>query len=149
MSQELKFKVKYRVPPHIIYEALTNQDMILKYTQTPAKFDKTPGSKFMLYDGNIQGTNIELQENKKIVQEWKFCTWEQYAELTLDFKERAGNESTIFVSMKNIPKLDKTNRIIEPRVVENGWHSQIFKKINDYCGYPLNGDKTDSEDDDN
>jgi len=148
MSQELKFKVKFRVPPNIIYEALTNQDMMIKYTQTPAVFEKTNGSNFFMYDKNIQGVNVELQENNKIVQKWKFSSWPDYAELTMVFKERAGNESTIFMHMKNIPKEDNTKRGIELKVIENGWHGQIFKKINDFCGYPINADKTDSEDDD-
>jgi activator of HSP90 ATPase len=148
MSQELKFKVKYRVPPQIIYEALTNQEMMIKYTQTTAKFDNTNGSAFSMYDGNILGVNVDLQPNTKIVQQWKFSTWNEYADLTILFSERAGNESTIFITMKKIPNLDKTNRNVELKVVENGWHAQIFKKINQYLGYPINGDKTDSEDDD-
>lgn len=148
MSQELKFKVKYRVPTNIIYEALTNQDMMMKYTQTKAVFEKTNGSAFSMYDNNIQGINVLLEENKKIVQQWKFSTWDSYAELTMIFREKPGNESEINITMKNIPNFDNTKKNVEIKGVENGWHSQVFRKINDYCGYPINADKTDSEDDD-
>ena len=40
MTTEVRFVVKYRVPPHIIFEAITNEDMISKYLQIKAKFEK-------------------------------------------------------------------------------------------------------------
>ena len=40
MTSEVRFIVKFRVPPHIIFEAITNEEMISKYTQAKAKFEK-------------------------------------------------------------------------------------------------------------
>ena len=40
MTSEVRFTIKYRVPPQIIFEAITNEEMISKYTQAKAKFEK-------------------------------------------------------------------------------------------------------------
>src|SRR4051812_45686086 len=72
MPNDLKFDVVFRVPTYIMYETLTNPTELTKFTQSQAKFDKTIGGEFDLYNGYITGTNEELSENKKIVQKCKF-----------------------------------------------------------------------------
>ena len=146
MPNELKFNVKYRVPVKIIYHTLTDPIEILKFTGCPAKFEKTAGSSFNFYDGFITGVNQELVENKKILQKWKFNNWKDFWEITLIFKEKEGNESLISVHLKNIPEKDIFNQIIDLKILENGFRSQIFQKINDRLGYPLNNDKDESSD---
>ena len=102
-----------------------------------------------MYDGSITGVNELLEENKKIVQKWKFSNWKEFADLTLTFKERSGNECEIFVNMKNILERDNMESTIDLKVVENGWRQQIFQKIYNFLGYPINGDVTDSDEEDN
>ena len=40
MTSEVRFVVKFRVPPQIIFEAITNEEMISRYSQAKAKFEK-------------------------------------------------------------------------------------------------------------
>lgn len=147
MVNELKFNIKYRVPVKIIYEALTNPIEISRFTQVPAKFDKSEGGAFNIYDGYITGTNVKLEENKKIVQKWKFNNWKDYADLTLTFKEKEGNESLIMFNLQNIPERDSFGTFVDLPVLEKGFRAQIFQKINDFLGYPLNNDQDESDDD--
>ena len=147
MPNELRFIVKYRVPVKIIYSALTTENEITKFTQTKAVFENTIGGNFNIYDGFITGTNEELNENKKIVQKWKFNNWKDYSDLTLTFKDAPGSESVINVCLKNVPERDKFGTIVDLKILENGFRAQIFKKISDFLGYPQNNDKSDSEDD--
>ena len=51
MTSEVRFIVKFRVPPQIIFEAITNEEMISKYTQAKAKFEKKVGGEVEYYDG--------------------------------------------------------------------------------------------------
>ena len=60
MTSEVRFMVKFRVPPHIIFEAITNEEMISKYTQAKAKFEKKVGGVVEYYDGSIKGKVEEL-----------------------------------------------------------------------------------------
>jgi activator of HSP90 ATPase len=146
MPNELKFNVKYRVPVKIIYNSLTDPNEITKFTQCVAKFEKSVGGSFNLYDGFITGVNQELVENKKISQKWKFNNWKDFGEITFTFKEIQGNESLIAVHLKNIPDRDVYNQIIDLKILENGFRFQIFQKISDWLGYPLNNDKDESSD---
>ena len=46
MTSEIRFTIKYRVPPQIIFEALTNSELISKYTQSESKFEKKVDGEF-------------------------------------------------------------------------------------------------------
>lgn len=146
MVLSLKFSVKYRVPPKVIYEALTDPKEIIKYTQSAVKFEKQIGSEFSLYNGYISGINEELVENEKIVQKWKMGNWKDYADLTIVIKEKAGNECQINFSFKNIPEKDADNNYIETKQLEIGYQTQICQKLSDWLGYPLNKDSESDED---
>ena len=50
-KSDVRFIVKFRVPPQIIFEAITNEEMISKYTQAKAKFEKKVGGEVEYYDG--------------------------------------------------------------------------------------------------
>lgn len=146
MPNDLKFNIKYRVPVRIIYDTLTNPTEITKFTQCPAKFENAAGGSFNLYDGFITGINEVVEENKKIVQKWKFNNWKDYAELSLTFKEKPGNETMIIVYLKDIPERDIYGQTVDLPVLEQGFRSQIFQKISDWLGYPQNKDESDSDD---
>jgi activator of HSP90 ATPase len=148
MPNEIKFNIKYRVPVRIIYETLTNSSELTKFTQTPAKFENTVGGTFNLYDGFITGSNVTLEENKKIVQLWKFNNWKDEANLTITLKEKPGNECQVIVELKNIPEKDSYGQIVDLPNLEQGFKSQIFFKIRDYLGYPINNDSESDEDSD-
>ena len=140
MPTELKFNIKYRVPVRIIYDALTNPTEITRFTQSVAKFDKSEGGAFSFYDGFITGVNEKLEENKKIVQKWKFNNWKDQADLTLTFKEKEGDECLVSVSLKNIPERDTFNQFVDLPNLEQGFRGQIFEKISKFLGYPMKND---------
>lgn len=146
MPSELKFNIRYRVPVRIIYETLTNPVELTKFTHSPAKFEKSIGSEFILYDGFISGVNETLEENKKIIQKWKFNNWKDYADLNMTFKEKEGNECLIIVHLKNIPERDSYNQFVDLPNLEQGFRSQIFEKISKWLGYPINKDQDESDD---
>jgi activator of HSP90 ATPase len=137
MPNDLKFDITYRVPPYILYETLTNEKELTKFTQGTAKFDKQVGGSFDLYNGTITGTNEELTENKKIVQKWKFSSWKDYCEVIYQFKEKSGNECQILIHFKGVPERDASGNIVDLKELEKGFRSSIFQKINDYLGYPI------------
>ena len=148
MPNDYKFQVIYRVPVKLMFETLTNPSEITKFTQCPAKFDKNQGGTFNFYDGTITGTNEEIVENKKIVQNWKFSSWKESCNITWNFKEKDGNECLITLNLKNIPERDSYNNIVDLKELEKGFRSSIFKKISDWLGYPQNLDKKDEYDED-
>ena len=129
-----------------MYRTLTDPFEITKFTQSVAKFDNRQGGEFNFYDGFITGVNEEMVENKKIVQKWKFNNWKEPGDLTLTFKEKPGNECLIVVHLKNIPERDLYNQTVDLPILEKGFRSQIFQKISEWLGYPMNNDEESDED---
>ena len=146
MTSEVRFIVKFRVPPQIIFEAITNEEMISKYTQAKARFEKKIGGIVELYDGSIKGKIEEFEENKKIKLTWHPSNWSQEAHVQMTFKPKEGNETQITILIKDCPNRDASGQVIQKKTVEEGFKQQIFNKIEMFVGYPMNkDDESDSD----
>jgi activator of HSP90 ATPase len=144
---EVRFVIKYRVPPNYIYDALTNEEMISKYTQSKCKFEKKVGGSFEMYNGSITGKVVELQENKLLILNWKFSNWKEPTDIKMTIKPKEGNESQITILIKECPNRDANNQTIERKNIIEGFKQQIFEKIQMFIGYPLNKDDESSDED--
>ena len=51
-----------------VYAALTNPVTIELWSGYPAVMEARPGSLFSMWEGDIEGMILEVQENKRIVQ---------------------------------------------------------------------------------
>ena len=58
--------------PEDVYNALTNKKMLDIWTGESADMQPVEGTAFSLWGGSITGINLEIVENKKIVQQWFF-----------------------------------------------------------------------------
>ncbi|MCL5071681.1 MAG: SRPBCC domain-containing protein [Actinobacteria bacterium] len=57
--------------PHEIYEIFMDSRKHAKLVDSSAVISRNIGGKFKIYDGYISGKNIELDQDKKIVQYWR------------------------------------------------------------------------------
>lgn len=58
-----------------IFEALTDQRRVCAFTQAPAEIKPEVGSKFTMFGGSIEGTQVALEPGQRIEQAWRFNTW--------------------------------------------------------------------------
>ena len=85
---------------HELYEIFMDEAKHAKLVNSTAKISRDIGGKFEIYDDYIDGTNIELIQDIKIVQNWRGeedC-WpkEHYSKLTITFeKEKDGAGVTL------------------------------------------------------
>ena len=66
-----------------LYAALTNSFSIELWTGSPSKMKEEEGSEFSLFDGDIEGINLEFVKDKKIVQEWFFGNQDEKSIVTI------------------------------------------------------------------
>jgi activator of HSP90 ATPase len=130
-----------------MFNALTNPQEITRYTQCKAEFSKEENGTFVFYDGFIKGTNIQIIENSKLVQKWKFSNLPSEIDVTINLKEKPGQECHVFVIVKNIPEKDNMNSSVDLNNIEKGFRTQIFEKIQTFMGYPMNNDSSSEESD--
>jgi activator of HSP90 ATPase len=67
----IHFDVEYKTTPDRIYQALLDAKQFKAFSGLPAEIDPKPGGWFKLFDGHIEGRNIELVPNRRIVQAWR------------------------------------------------------------------------------
>ncbi|TKG90380.1 ATPase [Puteibacter caeruleilacunae] len=117
--KELKKYFKLDAGPEDIYNALTNQVMLEIWTGEPAVMSTEPGSEFSLWDGSIEGINVEFEENKKIVQKWFFEEEESIVTIKLHPDKKG---TSIELRQNNIPD-DAFDNISE------GWAEDYFGSL--------------------
>ena len=80
-----EFRKYYRIKgaPDEIYAALINPFSITLWTGGEAKMEEKPGTEFSLFDGDIEGKNLEFVKDSKIVQEWYFGDQEEKSVVTI------------------------------------------------------------------
>jgi activator of HSP90 ATPase len=86
MSRIIKQTVTFKASPHDVYEALMDSKKHATFTGGKATISRKMGGTFSAYDGYIAGKNIELIQDKKIVQSWRAVDWPEGVFSTVTFK---------------------------------------------------------------
>jgi activator of HSP90 ATPase len=68
-------EVDFKVTPARIYEVLLDAKQFGAFTKDAADVRPEPGAAFKLFGGRIEGRNIELVANQRIVQAWRPAFW--------------------------------------------------------------------------
>ena len=69
-------EVTLEAAPERIYELLTNGAKFGEVTGRPGRGGGSAGSAFYLFDDWLEGRQIELVRNERIVQAWRFMDWD-------------------------------------------------------------------------
>jgi activator of HSP90 ATPase len=75
MSKTIRQTATFKASPHEVYEALMDETKHESFTEGTAKISREVGGKFSISDGEIQGKNLELVPDRKIVQAWRYSDW--------------------------------------------------------------------------
>ena len=70
-KKKLDQEIIIKTSPHEIYEAFMDSKKHSKYTEGKANVSREVGGKFSVFEGAINGENVELEQDKKIVQTWR------------------------------------------------------------------------------
>ena len=70
-KKTIEQEIIIKCSPHEIYEAFMDSKKHSKFTESKAKISREVGGSFSIYEGSINGENVELIQDKKIVQTWR------------------------------------------------------------------------------
>lgn len=120
------YKKYYLLPaaPDEVYMALTNPVSIEIWTGEPAEMTEIPGSEFSLWEGSIEGKNLEFEAGKKIVQQWYFGDQEEASIVTIKLHPDKHGTS-VELKHTNIPDQDYDD------IVE-GWNTAYFGSLEEF-----------------
>ena len=117
------YKKYYTIPatPEEIYLALTNPLSIKLWSGAEAEMSAEPESEFSLFDGEVQGKNLEFEENKKIVQQWYFDVQVEPSIVTIKLHEHPKGASVELLHT-NIPN-ESYDEFVD------GWNTSYFGEL--------------------
>lgn len=124
MPQSLELSVFLPALPKKIYEAFLSTKKHAAMTGAGAEIDPEVGGEFTAWDGYIEGKNLELVPNKKIVQAWRTSEFparskDSRVEILFE-KEKTGTRLTLLHT--NIPQGQGENYRV-------GWEDYYFKPM--------------------
>ncbi|MFC1941838.1 SRPBCC domain-containing protein [Chloroflexota bacterium] len=97
-TRVIRQSVTFKASQHEVYEALMDSKKHAEFTGAMVKMSRKVGSKFSIYDGDIQGVNLELVPDHRIVQSWRYSDWPEghYSRATFSLKEVPGGSRLAF-----------------------------------------------------
>ncbi|MBK3517013.1 SRPBCC domain-containing protein [Carboxylicivirga marina] len=122
MYKDYKTRIKVNAEMEDAFAAFINPFTIELWSGYPAVMSKEANSEFSLWEGDITGRVLEVEDEKKIVQEWYFGEQEASSIATIKFFPQSGGKVQIDLLHTNIPE-EAYDDIVE------GWNDYYLGAI--------------------
>jgi activator of HSP90 ATPase len=122
-TRTIKQSATIKANPHEVYEALVDSRKHTKFTGAKARISRKVGGTFSAYGRYIQGINLNLVPDKRIVQAWRGSDWPKghYSIATFLLKRIKGGTRLVF-SQIGVP--DR-----EYKGINQGWRDHYWKPM--------------------
>jgi activator of HSP90 ATPase len=90
-------EIVVKTSPQRIYELLLDSRQFTALTGAPAEIDPRAGGAFSTFGKLIEGRNIELVPNQRIVQAWRPAAWDPGVYSVVRFELKPHNSETLIV----------------------------------------------------
>ncbi|KAG8367957.1 hypothetical protein BUALT_Bualt16G0126700 [Buddleja alternifolia] len=120
-----------------LFEILMDENRWKGFTQSNARISKEVGGEFSIFDGSVTGKNVELQEGKLIVQQWRFGSWHDgiVSTVRLTFDEPESGVTVVKLTHTDVPEEDRYGNSTVVENTERGWRDLIFQRIKAVFGF--------------
>lgn len=118
--------VRIKAAPGEIYEALMDSKKHSEITGDTAKISLRRGGQFSTFSGYATGQNLELVEDKKIVQSWRASNWPEghFSKVSIELKKMA-NGTQLKFTQEDVPDFDYKS-------VAQGWEGYYWQPMKKY-----------------
>jgi activator of HSP90 ATPase len=124
LHQEVDFKAS----PHRIYEILLDSKQFTAFSGDPAEISPEAGGKFSMFGGRIEGRNVELVPDQRIVQAWRPSYWEAgvYTLVRFELKPE-GSQTRVVLDHTGFPEGQFAS-------LTSGWKEHYWERLTKYLG---------------
>jgi activator of HSP90 ATPase len=130
MRTSLHQEIELNAAPERIFNILLDSKQFAAFTGMPATIDPNPGGAFQTFGGLIEGRNVELIPNQRIVQAWRPTHWDPGVYSIVHFELKASTGGTALV-------LDHTGFPEgEFDHLDSGWYSHYWNPLKKYLATP-------------
>jgi activator of HSP90 ATPase len=122
-TKTIRQSVVFTAGPREVYESLMDTKKHALFTGAGAKISRKIGGRIMAYDGYIDGINLELIPDKKIVQSWRGSDWPEghYSRATFSLRKTKGGTQLLF-TQSGVPE-------DQYAAISQGWREHYWKKM--------------------
>jgi uncharacterized protein YndB with AHSA1/START domain len=126
MTIEFTISTTIKTSPHTLYAAWMSSKGHTRMTGSPAVIQDKVGTSFTAWDGYIEGKNLELVRDQRIVQSWRTVEFlPEEADSILEITLAATQEGTRL-------KLHHSNLPPHGAQYEQGWEESYFQPMREY-----------------
>ncbi|PGH00555.1 hypothetical protein AJ80_09161 [Polytolypa hystricis UAMH7299] len=123
---------EFRTTAGELYTTFTDPQRIAAFTRgAPRRFDGAKvGGQFSIFDGNVDGEYVELEEPTRIVQKWRLAQWPEDHYSTLEIKFDQNNVDSVTnmrVKWDGVP-------VGQEDVVRRNWEGYYVRSIKQTFG---------------
>jgi activator of HSP90 ATPase len=116
-------EITIKTSPQRIYQILLDSKQFTALTGRPAEIDPRAGGAFSTFGKLIEGRNIELVPNQRIVQAWRPAAWEPGLYSIVRFELKPNNsETTVVLDHTGFPEGDFSH-------LEWGWNAHYWQPL--------------------
>jgi len=123
---------EFRTTAEELFKTFTDPQRLAAFTRAaPKQFDGAKvGGKFAIFDGNVLGEFVKLDEPKKLVQKWRLAQWPEghYSLQEINFDQNDVDQVTnMRVSWTGVP-------VGQEDVVQRNWEGYYVRSIKQTFG---------------
>ena len=120
-------EVSLNASPERVFEAYMSETEHSTFTGKPAEISREEGGSFSVHGGAVQGRNIELATNQRIVQAWRVGLWPEgvYSVIKVELKAEGINKTRVILDHTGYPEEAHDH-------LEEGWHSMYWTPMKNY-----------------
>lgn len=122
----IKQVVYFDATPHEVFELLMDSKKHSAFTGSKAKISREVNGKFEAYDPYIEGKNLEIVKDKKIVQSWRGTDWKKAQTSKAEFRfEKKGDGCKMTFTQTGVPEEHYAG-------IKQGWVDYYWKPMKEY-----------------
>ncbi len=123
MESTIHQEVHFEASVEDIFSAYIDAQKHAEFTGGPANIDGTDGGAFTAHNGAIEGRNIEIVNNQRIVQAWRVADWPAgvYSLIKIELKDNNG-KCTLLLDHSSIPEGKGEH-------IDGGWHKMYWRPL--------------------
>jgi activator of HSP90 ATPase len=130
MRTSLHQEIQLNAAPERIFDVLLDSKQFAAFTGMASTIDPSAGGAFHTFGGLIEGRNVELVPNQRIVQAWRPTHWDPGVYSVVHFELKASSSGTMLV-------LDHTGFPEgEFDHLNPGWYLRYWDPLKKYLAVP-------------
>jgi activator of HSP90 ATPase len=127
MTHSIKIAVEIKCQADLVFELLTNPELISIWSGDEAQFENFAGGEVSLFGGWVSGKVLGIVQDKAVTFTWITSDWEEFTDSVVNYTLEANGTNTLLTIVHNgFPDISERD------AHEAGWYDYVLNPIQEY-----------------